>query len=211
MACGAGHHTRNRAAAAMLLAGSLLLSGCGLLSGPAPLSADAPLIMQVSSPAVTNTGTLPTRFTCHGAGDSPPVYWSGAPRHTRSFALVMDDSNAPIAPFVYWIVLNIAPATTDIQNGTLPPQARMADNSTGHARYDPPCPVGAQHNYRITVYALNAKLGPTPQGGPQLLATWTEIAPHVLARGTITVTACPAPGTIKPTKACPQAKSVPAG
>ncbi len=194
---------RSRAAAAMLLAGSLLLSGCGLLSGPQPLSEDAPLIMQVSSPVVAGNSVLPREFTCHGAGQSPPVYWSGAPPHTKSFALVMDDAAAPITPYVYWLVVDINPASTDVQNGIRPPApARTADNSTGHAEYDPPCPIGAPHKYRITVYALNAMLGPPPLGGPQLLPTWTAIAPHVLARGTMTVIACPAPGTVTSVRAC---------
>lgn len=205
-----GHQrSRNRAAAAMLLAASLLLSGCGLLSGPQPLVEDAPLIMEVSSPVVTVKGVLPPMFTCYGKGESPPVSWSGAPPHTKSFALVMDDSDAPITPYVYWLVVDISSQTTDIQNGTLPPPARPADNSTGHARYDPPCPLGGTHKFRITVYALNTRRLPSPPGGPQLLPTWTSIAPHVLARGTMTVTACPAENSKGWTAACSAAKSAP--
>lgn len=198
---------RGRVAAAAVLAGSLLLSGCGLVSGPQPLSEDAPLIMQVTSPVVSAKHILPADYTCYGAGESPPVSWSGAPPRTRSFALIVDDSDAPISPFVYWLVVNIGALTTEIQGGRQPPGAEVADNSTGHARYDAPCPVGATHSYRITVYALNVRYLPQPQAGPQLLPTWTSIAPHVLARGEMTVTACPAKGSAGWTGVCQTAKA----
>jgi Raf kinase inhibitor-like YbhB/YbcL family protein len=199
--------TRRLITAAAGLTVSLLLSGCGLLSGPHALSGDAPLIMQVISPVVTSRHILPQDYTCHGEGESPPISWSGAPAGTKSFALVIDDHDAPISPYVYWMVVNISQQTTDIQAGVVPPKARVADNSTGHARYDAPCPIGATHRYRISVYALNAQLGPAPAGGPQLLPTWTAIAPHVIARGTMTVTACPAPGTAGWEPVCKPPKS----
>ena len=197
------HRTRSRAAAALLLAGSLLLSGCGLLSGPKPLAADAPLTMEVSSPQV-NKSVLPVQFTCHAASKAttPPVSWSGAPAGTKSYALVIDDADAPITPWVYWMVFDIGSATTYIQSNTTPPGARVARNSTGQAGYDAPCPEGSPHKYRITVYALNAVLGRALPSGPQLLPTWTTIAAHVIARGTMTVTACPAAGLGQPAPAC---------
>jgi len=186
---------RNRAVAALLLTLSLLLSGCGLLSGPHPLSEDAPLIMEVSSAAVSKGGLLPRQFTCYGAGLTPPVSWSGAPADTKSYALVIDDADAPITPWVYWLVFDIGPATTYTQQGILPASAKVARNSTGQAAYDPPCPSGGPHKYRITVYALNTVLADGLADQPQLLPTWTDIAPHVLARGTTTVTACPVTGS----------------
>jgi Raf kinase inhibitor-like YbhB/YbcL family protein len=188
-------HSRSSALGASLLAGSLLLllSGCGLLSGPKPLSEDAPQIIQVTSPDVSK-GVLDSAYTCHGSKPmSPSISWSGAPsRATKSYALVVDDSNAPIAPWVYWLVFDIGSATTYIQPGSTPPGARVAYNSMGQAGYQPPCPRGGPHKYRITVYALNMSLANLLPSRPQLLPTWTTIAPHVIARGTLSVTACPA-------------------
>lgn len=202
-----GHRTRSQAAIALLLlAGCLLISGCGLLSGPKRLSADAPLIMEVSSPQV-GRGVLPEQFTCHAskAPMTPPISWSGAPAGTKSYVLVIDDADAPITPWVYWLVFDIGSATTYIQPDTTPPGARVARNSTGQPGYDPPCPAGAPHKYRITVYALNAAIGRSLPSQPQLLPTWTAVAPHVIARGTMTVTGCPAPGTGHPAAACKSA------
>jgi Raf kinase inhibitor-like YbhB/YbcL family protein len=175
----------------LLFAFAGLLSGCGLISGPQPLSEDAPLDMEVSSPVFTQS-VIPARFTCHGAGVSPPIFWSGTPPHTKSLALVVDDSATPVTPRVYWIVFNISPATTDIQAGQIPPGARQAQNSTGRVGYDPPCPIGAPHKYRFSVYALNAVLGSLPNGA-HLLQAWTTIARHVIGRGTMPATACAGP------------------
>jgi Raf kinase inhibitor-like YbhB/YbcL family protein len=189
----AGGRSRSLAASlALLLVGSLL-GGCGLLGKPQPLSADAPLSMSVTSPDFVNH-VIPAQYTCYGGhlpAPSPPIFWSQPPRGTKSLALVVDDSAAPISPRVYWIVFDIGPDTTDLQPGALPPHARVAYNSAGKAGYDAPCPVGSPHNYRFTVYALNTFLGSALARNPQLLTAWTTIARHVIARGTLTAHALP--------------------
>ena len=191
----AGRSKAVAAALAVLLPATVLLGGCGLLGSPRPPTADAPIKLTVTSPVVSQ-GMLPARFTCHGAGKSPPIFWSGAPPGTKSFAIVVDDSDAPIAPQIYWIVFDIGPYTTYIQSNAvppheLPPHARVAQNSVGKAGYDPPCPREARHFYRFTVYALNTSLGKLLPANPPLLETWTDIARHVIGRGTMTVQACP--------------------
>ncbi len=188
-----GARRPTRTALLASLSTCLLLSGCGLLGGTQPLNDDAPLKMTVTIPVLTQ-GILPARFTCHGAGQSPPIFWSGAPHGTKSLALVVDDSAAPIEPAVYWIVFDIGPGTTDLQVGTLPPRARVAQNSAHKAAYDPPCPRGAAHKYRFTVYALNTLFGRSLPNGVPLLQAWTAISEHVLARGMATAKACPGAG-----------------
>jgi Raf kinase inhibitor-like YbhB/YbcL family protein len=178
---------------AWLACACLLLSGCGLLSKPEPLSADAPLTMSVTSSALRGS-LLPAQFTCHkshGRPENPPIFWSGAPTATKSIAVVIDDADAPIAPRIYWLVFDIGSSTTDLQTGMLPPHALVAYNTAGHRRYDAPCPENSIHKYRITVYALNTFFSGSLASNPQLLPTWTAIARHVIARGTITVRALP--------------------
>ncbi len=172
------------------LAASLLLAGCGLLGKPQPLSADAPLTMSVTSPDFPG-GVIPSRFTCRGAGESPSIFWSGAPPGTKSIAVVVDDAAAPISPRVYWIVYDISQNTTDLPLGAPPPHARVAQNSAGKAEYDPPCPVGSPHSYRFTVYALNTFFNSALPPNSQLLTAWSTIAQHVIARGTFTARALP--------------------
>jgi Raf kinase inhibitor-like YbhB/YbcL family protein len=164
-----------------------LLSGCGLAGGPGALGGDAPEIMTVTSPMV-NQGTIERQYTCDGVGESPPLTWSGMPARTRSVAIVVDDSAAPITPRMYWIVFDISPSTSDLQPGTLPIGARQARNSSGKAGYDPPCPPsGGTHRYRFNVYALGSVLH-LPAGTP-LKTAWSAIAQNAIARGRLAATA----------------------
>jgi Raf kinase inhibitor-like YbhB/YbcL family protein len=167
--------------AAGAAAAALLLGGCSLLSGPTALQqADDPQVMTVTSPEFGQGVPIPVQYTCHGAGESPPLDWSGQPSGTRALALVMDDAGAPITPYVYWIVFNINPATPDIQAGRKPPGSLEAVNSKGTVGYAPPCPAH-NHQYRFTVYALNAPLR-LPDGA-SLPAAWSAVASHAIGRG----------------------------
>lgn len=186
-----GRHVRRAGLAA---AAAVLLAGCGLVGGTRALRQDAPQDMTVTSP-VFGRGIIPRQYTCHGRGDSPPIYWSGAPQGTKSLALVVDDADAPITPYIYWIVLDISPATTDIQAAQLPPGAHQADNSRGFAGYDAPCPIQESHQYRFTVYALSSPL--RLRNGTSAKAAWTAIARSAIARGRLTATAKPLSGQAK--------------
>jgi Raf kinase inhibitor-like YbhB/YbcL family protein len=162
------------------------MAGCGQAGQGAPV---APRPMSVSSEAFSQN-ILPQRYTCHsGARINPPLDWFGAPAGTKSLALIVDDSSAPITPYIYWLVFDIQPGTTDIQEGSLPTGARQALNSAGTMSYDPPCPSGHSHSYRFTVYALDRTLT-LPNGAP-LLKVWTQIADATIGRGRIVVTGYP--------------------
>jgi Raf kinase inhibitor-like YbhB/YbcL family protein len=144
--------------------------------------------MSVSSEAFIQ-GALTSRYTCHGDKINPPLNWSGAPPGTKSLALIVDDSSAPITPFIYWLVFDIGPGTTDIQEGSLPPGARQAKNSAGTATYDAPCPSGHAHAYRFTVYALRTVLNQT--NSAPLQSVVNAIAAATIGSGRIVVTGHP--------------------
>jgi Raf kinase inhibitor-like YbhB/YbcL family protein len=66
----------------------------------------------LTSPGFANNGSIPKQYTCEGADISPPLRWSGAPQGTKSFALIIDDPDAPDprAPkmtWVHWVVYDI--------------------------------------------------------------------------------------------------------
>ena len=181
----AGRRASRYAAVALAVAAALTVAGCGQAGQGAPV---APRMMSVSSEAFSQN-VLPQRYTCHGDRVNPPLDWSGAPADTKSLALIVDDSSAPITPFIYWLVFDIQPGTTDIQEGSLPTGAKQALNSAGTMTYDAPCPGGHSHSYRFTVYALNRELT-LPNGAP-LLQVWTAIANATIGRGRIVVTGDP--------------------
>ena len=53
---------------------------------------------KLQTPAFKPGGDLPRKFTCEGADASPALDWSGPPARTQSFALIVDDPDAPVAP-----------------------------------------------------------------------------------------------------------------
>jgi Raf kinase inhibitor-like YbhB/YbcL family protein len=166
---------------------SLLLAGCGFLNSG---TLAAPAAMTVDSAAL-GQNVLPRSYTCHAAGKpvSPPLAWSGAPSDTKSYAIVVDDSSAPITPYIYWIVFDIGPDASDIQQGVLPTDARQAMNSAGTVGYDPPCPQGSPHQYRFSVYALDTTL--SLPSGTSLESAWTAIAAARVGFGRYPATANP--------------------
>ncbi len=180
----AGLARRLRAAAAAICS-AVPLAGCGLFGSNITIA--SPSVMTVSSGAFEQ-GVMPQRYTCDGPRVlNPPLGWAGAPLGTKSIALVVDDSDAPITPFVYWVVFNIKPATSAILEGQVPPGAREAQNSADRAGYDPPCPGTRRHSYRFTVYALSTVLN-LPDG-TSLESAWRAIAAATIGRGRLTVSA----------------------
>jgi Raf kinase inhibitor-like YbhB/YbcL family protein len=161
-----------------------LTAGCGLIGSTNAGSFDVPEVITVTSLAFRDQGVIPQRYTCFGKGLSPPLHWSGVPTGTRALALVVDDSGAPVEPYIYWLVFDIGPQTTELQEASLPPNARQAQGSNKRTRYHPPCPRAASHSYRFTVYAMDSYV-PLPNGAG-VKAAWTAIADRAIARGRLT-------------------------
>jgi hypothetical protein len=161
------------------------LAGCGLFSSGVTIT--APSVMTVTESEFGHD-IMPERFTCAvKRPTTPPLTWAGAPAGTKSIALVVDDSDAPITPYVYWIVFDIGPGTSAILDGQLPPGARQSRGSAGYDRYDPPCPGPQGHKYRFTVYALNTVL--KLPNGTSLASAWQAIAAATIGWGRTTVSA----------------------
>jgi Raf kinase inhibitor-like YbhB/YbcL family protein len=161
------------------------VAGCGLFSSGVTVT--APSVMTVTE-GTFDHDTMPVQFTCAGNQIvSPPISWAGAPAGTKSIALVVDDSNAPITPYVYWVVFDIRPATSALLEGHVPPGARQARDTAGYDHYDPPCPGPGGHTYRFTVYALNKVLN--LPNGTSLLSAWQAIAAATIGRGSLPVSA----------------------
>lgn len=122
---------------------------------------------RLTSSAFSPKGHMPRRFTCEGEDLSPPLTWSGAPANTKSFALIVDDPDAPdpAAPkrvWVHWVLFDIPPSVTDLAEGAspahLPPSTQVGKNDWGNARYGGPCPPIGRHRYFHKIYALDTIL-----------------------------------------------------
>jgi hypothetical protein len=120
----------------------------------------------LDSPAFADGETIPEDFTCEGRNVSPPLEWEKAPDGTVSFALVMDDPDAPIGTFTHWLICDLAGRLTGLPEG-IPAQdvvrdavsATQGQNGFKDVGYGGPCPpTGATHRYVFTLYALDEKL-----------------------------------------------------
>lgn len=146
--------------------------------------------MELRSPAFAAGAYIPKKHTCEGEDSSPALSWSGAPKGTKSFALVMDDPDAPPGTWVHWILYDI-PASESGLRESLPKTATLADGSKHGAcwgvsdferqGYYGPCPPpGKPHRYIFRLYALDKPLGlPSRQTKDQLL---TAMSGHILAQ-----------------------------
>lgn len=177
-----------------VLAANMLLAGCGAAgrgdsgarSGNAPATA-VPATIAVGSGAFSDGGPIPTRYTCDGAGDVPPLRWSSVPPAARALALFVDDPDAPGGTFTHWVVLDLPPDITSVRSEQLPAPAVQGSNSAGSDGWTPPCPpAGDPHHYRFTVYALDAGTG-LPKGTAPAAAL-SAIEAHAIARGRLTGT-----------------------
>jgi Raf kinase inhibitor-like YbhB/YbcL family protein len=121
----------------------------------------------LSSTAFTPNGPIPAKYTCEGADTSPPLEWSGAPSGTKSFALIVDDPDAPDPAkpqrvYVHWVVYNLPASTTKLAENAaksgLPNGAMQGSNDWGKQTYGGPCPPIGRHRYFFKLSALDTEL-----------------------------------------------------
>ncbi|MBA7691667.1 hypothetical protein ES703_100218 [subsurface metagenome] len=123
---------------------------------------------ELKSPAFTDGGALPKKYTIDGEKVSPPLEWANAPEGTRSLVLVMTDSDAPLQMFpgviVHWVVCDIPEFVNSIGEGLVPAGARQlrttyADFGMSDFAYSygPPWPPDKAHRYVFTLYALRSE------------------------------------------------------
>jgi Raf kinase inhibitor-like YbhB/YbcL family protein len=145
--------------------------------------------LSVSSTAFAEGGPIPKRYTCEGEDAAPPLTWAGAPAGTKSFALIVDDPDAPDpkAPqrtWVHWVLYDIPPTTTALpEGGTIPAGTREGRNDWGRTGYGGPCPPIGRHRYFHKLYALDSVLGDL--GTPGKGEVEKAIKGHVLAEARI--------------------------
>ena len=158
-------------------------------STPPPTSASGGGTIEVSTPAFDDGGTIPTQFTCDGAGVSPPLAWSGVPAGAQTVAIVVDDPDAPSGTFTHWVLagLQVADGVVGEDVGT-PAGTVSALNSAGKPGWTPPCPPSGTHHYRFTVYALAGGGAVRCRSGDR--GALQAIAAAALAHGTLTGTYC---------------------
>jgi Raf kinase inhibitor-like YbhB/YbcL family protein len=147
--------------------------------------------LTLTSPAFKHEGDIPSKFTCEGQDISPALGWSGVPANTKSFALIVDDPDAPDpkAPkmtWVHWLLFNLPASATGLPEGVatsvLPAGTKEGINDWKRTGYGGPCPPIGKHRYFFKLYALDTDLSLQQPKKPELQKAITG---HILAEAVL--------------------------
>lgn len=142
--------------------------------------------IQLESTAFAPETPIPAKYSCRGADISPPLAWSDVPEGVKSFALIVDDPDAPVGIWVHWVYFNI-PASTRSLPEAVPAGAALPDGSiqgvgsSRDNRFHGPCPPSGRHRYYFKLYALDTMLDLAPSTDKKALVS--AMQGHILAEG----------------------------
>jgi len=74
-------------------------------------------VFRIESPDFKEGGPIPKKFTCEGENLSPQIKWGEPPEGTKSYALVVEDPDAPMGTFVHWVVFDLPSDVRELERG----------------------------------------------------------------------------------------------
>jgi hypothetical protein len=116
------------------------------------------LNMQIKSLAFKNGEYIPSKYTCDRENINPPLEVIDIPQNAETWALIVDDPDAPRKTWVHWLIWNIPVDNTNIQEGKSPENATYGTNDFGKLEYGGPCPPSGTHRYFFKAYALDSEI-----------------------------------------------------
>jgi Raf kinase inhibitor-like YbhB/YbcL family protein len=121
--------------------------------------------MELASSAFADGQSIPRRHSCEGEDLSPPLSWTGVPDGASSFALILDDPDAPGGTFTHWLAWRLEPAAGGLGEGEAAPVEGR--NDFGATGYRGPCPPPGHgpHRYFFRLHALEDALELEPGAG----------------------------------------------
>ena len=135
----------------------------------------------LSSLAFQNGKAIPAKYTCADKNILPSLSWNNIPQTTKSFAIIMDDPDAPMGTWVHWVIYNIPVNVTALSEGSTAAEVKANDglNSWETKGYQGPCPPNGTHNYIFKIYALDTILSISDMSKDKLLESMKD---HVIAQ-----------------------------
>ena len=134
--------------------------------------------MKIASSAFQDSGDIPSKFTCEGSDNSPPLQITGVPSEAKSLVLIADDPDAPSGLFTHWLIWNIPPQTNSIAEGSAP-KGVHGTNDFGKTEYRGPCPAPGKHRSSFKMFALDRALD--LRGGAKRSQVDAAMKGHVIA------------------------------
>jgi len=164
---------------------TILLTSCSATQTATP---EADMSLELKSDAFVNGQSIPAKYSCIGKNISPALTWNDPPAGTQSFALIVDDPDAPVGTWVHWVLFNIPadernlPEDLPVTGKNVDPNAiYFGKNSSGNTRYDGPCPPSGTHRYYFKLYALDSLVNLLPGATKDELLK--AMQGHILAQG----------------------------
>jgi Raf kinase inhibitor-like YbhB/YbcL family protein len=144
--------------------------------------------IKLYSSAFKQGNFIPAKYSCEGANISPQLHWSNTPKNAKSFAIIVDDPDAPGGDFVHWVIYNIPGNMNELHEDVtpsrnIPDEVKLGTNGFGRISYGGPCPpAGKPHHYFFKIYALDTVLHHLESGATkqELLSAMNN---HILAEG----------------------------
>jgi Raf kinase inhibitor-like YbhB/YbcL family protein len=112
-------------------------------------------------------GVIPDVFTCAGDNLSPALTWSEEPEGTKSFALIVDDPDAPGGTWRHWLLWDIPSGIHSLpRHYQAHSPVHTGKNDFGDAAYGGPCPPRGHgpHRYFFRLYAIDRAVLGIPAG-----------------------------------------------
>ena len=117
--------------------------------------------MRLSSPAFNDREPIPDKYGYETENINPSLEIGEVPADAISLALVVDDPDAqePVGQiWDHWIVWNLDPGISQIEEGSIPSGATEGRNDFDEPGYGGPRPPDREHTYHFRLYALNTDL-----------------------------------------------------
>jgi len=139
--------------------------------------------LSLTSSAFQNGQAISAQYTCDGAGQSPPLAWAGAPAESKSFALIVDDPDAPSGTFRHWGAYDLPASARSLAGQSVGTQAI---NGFGKPGYGGPCPPPGHgpHRYHFKLYALSVARLELPRNS-KVEEVESEAQKHAIASGVL--------------------------
>jgi Raf kinase inhibitor-like YbhB/YbcL family protein len=141
---------------------------------------------------------IPVIHTAQGLDLSPPLHWQGEPEQTRSYALVLDDPDAPMGTWIHWLLYDI-PASLHALPAGLERSPELANGARQGACWGvdvferigyqgPQPPAGQTHRFRFRLHALDTHL--SLPAGSTVMQLQQKLEGHLLATAQLSGTYC---------------------
>ncbi|PTX97808.1 YbhB/YbcL family Raf kinase inhibitor-like protein [Opitutus sp. ER46] len=118
--------------------------------------------MKIVVNAFASGGVIPAQYSKRGGNRSPGMAFADVPRGAVSLVLIVDDPDAPSGLFTHWVVYDIDPRVTRVDENTVPTHGRQGRNSWGDTRYGGPQPPDREHRYFFRLHALDQRVDREP-------------------------------------------------